>query len=168
MSDSTNVRIEARGVPKDLRERVRAVMEEHVYNVHHEEFWDEDDFPDAATIAGEGRVGATDDIETAFQALRDEFGDFAYAVFEDPKYEFDGSATYHVPAVGDFTGNANADGEVYLLDSEVHDILDAGRALLVSDVKSAALHHIIDELERLTGRKVIEAFDTSYSSGETP
>lgn len=46
-------------------------------------------------------------------------------VWQDPKYEYDGSIHIHVPALGTWTGQCNSDGQPYLTAYEARPMIEA-------------------------------------------
>lgn len=75
--------------------------------------------------------------------------DFAYHVWEDPKYEYLGSSYMHVPEVGDFNGDCDSDGKVVVDTTEVAEWV----------AKATDLSALQAEVAKLTGATVRKAYE---------
>lgn len=151
MADRTYMRLEVKGVAPQIQETVGDVIKQWVDFEFATDRWVEG----GATFSEyEISVGTLTEIARVLDQLIDESQlPFAYAIWEDPKYEYDGDCIYNVPDVGRINQGCNADGQVHVTASALHDLIDVCRKM-AWDLPA--------QIETLTGRKVLDAWE-NYS-----
>ena len=74
---------------------------------------------------GDDEMSLGTDQEIA-DALIESFPSVTFEVWQDPKYEWDGTITIYAPDLGRYGGTCNSEGEPYLTARQVRDGIAAG------------------------------------------
>lgn len=160
MGDYTWTTVRVKGVPAHLRDAVESAVDaaSGIGMEFEEDAWNG---TGEARFAGEANMCAADTIDSTLGALIGEHGtEFAYAIWQDPKYEYDGRALFHVPGVGDHETGCDGQGNEHVPTDAVWRAADEHHG------DAAGLAAAIDAL---TGRTVITAFHahSAYSGVDT-
>jgi hypothetical protein len=106
----------------------------------------------------EWSVGALDEFTKLLNTLQEELDNaFAFRIWEDPKYEWDGEWTGWIPGLGTASGLCDGDGTTHVTNQAILDTISGWRAdlpeLLRSNIqRSIGGEHIVDPAEVLAGR----------------
>jgi hypothetical protein len=138
MGDTTNFSVAARGVNNPLvLAEIRNLADNYASGCYYDVTIDKTSLRLGANDVAVGSVEEMlDDLETLIRdGMEDEDGervtveDFAYWVNDDPKYEWLGAIGVHVPHVGDFHGQCDADGNPVFSTKEIVEMVNTATDL---------------------------------------
>lgn len=130
MGDRTSLQMQAVTDDAELRAQIRDAFEEYSGS----DVWQDDwahDGPATGNAwfvgSAESACGSSDELAARLQVLIEETGkEFAYRVWEDPKYEWLGAVHIHLPGVEpDHHGDCDSNGSTVLNHSQIRALVAA-------------------------------------------
>lgn len=96
------------GLPTEVHTRIVDVLGEFGFDIYVDPAEQQTKFLNDEVV-----LGSEDDAhEMLQQVIADTGVDFAYRIWQDPKYDFNGALIWHTPGLEDFTSDATAVGDV--------------------------------------------------------
>jgi hypothetical protein len=102
--------------------------------------------------AQENSVGATADIASALTELG-----VTFELFEDPKYDWDGDYTAHVPGLGTANLGCDGSGNVHVDVAAIDAAIEKVEAEITGHRGALAYERLVAELNQLTDRPIRKA-----------
>lgn len=153
MGDYTTHTFVVRRVALAQRDAVVNVFNNYLSN-EFDSGWDDQE-SGFGVFGGEASFGAEYEVRDALESIiagdsEAPAGEFAYALWVDPHYEHSGTMFMHVPGRRDYSGWCDGSGLLYVRADELYAVIDSANTL--DDLRR--------DIERLTGRKTVKAFDS--------